>query len=76
MTTLTLRRRARTVIRATVDGNKHLNPIKNEYDLRKLINNNYPFGARKYHPYKIWLDEVEYYFIEKKKIDEYNKGLN
>ena len=27
--------------------------------LRKLLSANYPFGARKYHPYKVWLEEVK-----------------
>lgn len=27
-------------------------------ELRKKISKAYPFGERKYHPYKIWLDEV------------------
>ena len=26
--------------------------------LRKALQDAYPFGERKYHPYKIWLDEV------------------
>ena len=26
--------------------------------LRKALRDAYPFGERKYHPYKIWLDEV------------------
>ena len=26
--------------------------------LRKALHEAYPFGERKYHPYKIWLDEI------------------
>jgi hypothetical protein len=25
---------------------------------RKALHDAYPFGERKYHPYKIWLDEI------------------
>ena len=27
-------------------------------DMRKLLNQHYPFGQRKNHPYKIWCSEV------------------
>lgn len=26
---------------------------------KKLLYDAYPFGARQYHPYKIWLDEIK-----------------
>jgi len=29
-----------------------------ESELRKALRSAYPFGERQYHPYKIWLDEV------------------
>lgn len=29
-----------------------------ESEIRKALHNAYPFGPRKYHPYKIWLDEI------------------
>lgn len=35
------------------------NPGKSVEELKKLSSVEYPFGARKYHPYKIWLDEVK-----------------
>lgn len=34
------------------------NPYISIKELRKKISKAYPFGERKYHPYKIWLDEV------------------
>lgn len=34
------------------------NPNMEQKKLRKLISAAYPFGERKYHPYKIWRDEV------------------
>jgi hypothetical protein len=30
-----------------------------EWQIRKALHDAYPFGARKYHPYKIWLDEIK-----------------
>jgi hypothetical protein len=27
-------------------------------ELKKFVNKRYPFGMRQYHPYKIWLDEM------------------
>jgi len=35
------------------------NEGKSEKEIRKAISDAYPFGERKYHPYKIWLDEVK-----------------
>jgi len=34
------------------------NPDAGQKELRKLISAAYPFGERKYYPYKIWCDEV------------------
>ena len=34
------------------------NPKATIKGLHKKISKAYPFGERKYHPYKIWLDEV------------------
>jgi len=34
-------------------------------ELKKLISKEYPFGARQYHPYKIWLDEIKVQLKEK-----------
>jgi hypothetical protein len=30
-----------------------------ERDVRKCLKDAYPFGERRYHPYKIWLDEIQ-----------------
>lgn len=48
------RRRARTVITKVISevGPKDLKKLK------RAISAAYPFGVRKMHPYKIWLDEV------------------
>lgn len=32
---------------------------KEEKEIRKALREAYPFGERKYHPYKIWCDEVQ-----------------
>lgn len=32
---------------------------KPEAEIRKALHDAYPFGVRKYHPYKIWLDEIQ-----------------
>lgn len=32
---------------------------KPEKEVRKALKEAYPFGERKYHPYKIWLDEIK-----------------
>lgn len=31
---------------------------KTEKEIRKALREAYPFGQRKHHPYKIWLDEI------------------
>lgn len=31
---------------------------KPEKEIRQALIDAYPFGERKYHPYKIWLDEI------------------
>lgn len=35
------------------------NPNASIEELRKLVSAAYPFGERKYHPYKIWLSAVK-----------------
>ncbi len=35
------------------------NAGKSEKEIRKAISEAYPFVERRYHPYKIWLDEVQ-----------------
>lgn len=32
---------------------------KPEAEIRKALHDAYPFGQRAYHPYKIWLDEIQ-----------------
>jgi hypothetical protein len=32
---------------------------KPDAEIRKALHDAYPFGPRKYHPYKIWLDEIK-----------------
>jgi hypothetical protein len=32
---------------------------QDEKVIRKALRDAYPFGARQYHPYKIWLDEIK-----------------
>jgi len=32
---------------------------KEEKEIKKALRDAYPFGERKYHPYKIWLDEIK-----------------
>lgn len=48
------RMKAARVIRSTIEANQGLDAIA----LRKAVSDAYPFGERKYHPYKIWLSEV------------------
>lgn len=48
------RKEAATVISKVIRQNPGAEPK----ELRKLIRAAYPFGERKYHPYKIWCDEV------------------
>ncbi len=49
------RRQAREVIKKVLDDTKGADSAA----IRKAISEAYPFGERRYHPYKIWLDEVK-----------------
>jgi hypothetical protein len=51
----TWRDAARPIIRQVLAANKG----KDEKEIRKALREAYPFGARQYHPYKIWLDEIK-----------------
>lgn len=31
---------------------------KTEQEIKKALFDAYPFGERRYHPYKVWLDEI------------------
>lgn len=44
--------------RATIREVMRANPDVGGNELRKLLRENYPFGERRMHPYKVWLDEV------------------
>lgn len=46
---------ARIVIQKILEDNKGMPDIVVKRALREA----YPFGARMYHPYKIWLDEIK-----------------
>ena len=48
------RTRARPVIQRVLEETKG----KPEGEIRRAIRDAYPFGERRNHPYKIWLDEV------------------
>jgi hypothetical protein len=37
---------------------KILNEHTDEAAIKKALFDAYPFGERRYHPYKIWLDEI------------------
>jgi len=40
----------------------HENPGLGEKELRAKMSEAYPFGLRRYHPYKMWLAAVSSYF--------------
>lgn len=48
------RERAAPIIWRVLDANKG----KSKEEIDKALFDAYPFGERKYHPYKIWLDEI------------------
>lgn len=50
----TWRHSARPIIAQVIAANKG----KEEKEIRKALRDAYPWGERKYHPYKIWCDEV------------------
>lgn len=35
------------------------NKGKDEKAIKKALKDAYPFGQRQYHPYKVWLDEIQ-----------------
>lgn len=45
---------ARPIIRRVIQENAG----KPEADVRRALRVAYPFGMKKYHPYKVWLDEI------------------
>lgn len=50
----TWRHIARPIIAQAIATNKD----KDEKEVRKALREAYPWGERKYHPYKIWCDEI------------------
>jgi hypothetical protein len=50
----TWRDKARPIIQKVLKDTKGLP----ENEIKKALYNAYPFGERRYHPYKIWLDEI------------------
>ena len=50
----TWRDSARPLIYEVIMANKG----KDEKEIRKALRDAYPWGERRYHPYKIWCDEV------------------
>lgn len=51
----TWRHSARPIIAQVIAANKG----KDEKEIRAALREAYPFGERKYHPYKIWLSEIQ-----------------
>jgi hypothetical protein len=54
------RQRAAPVIRGVLEDMKG----KPEKEIRAALREAYPFGERRYHPYKVWLDEIR---VQRKK---------
>ena len=68
------RDQCRPIIAAILEANKG----KTEKEIRKALRDGFPWPPRKYHPYKIWLDEANVQlgkrrFGEKKKIPDPNQ---
>jgi len=64
----TTRDMCRPIIAQLLEANKG----KTEKEIRKALRDGFPWPPRKYHPYKIWLDEINVQmgrrrFNEKKK---------
>lgn len=51
---MTWRDTARPIIAKVLADNQD----KTESEIRKALQDAYPFGERKYHPYKVWCDEI------------------
>ncbi len=50
------------------------NPMLSDDDLREAFSEGYPFGPRKHHPYKIWLNEIKRVMEAREKIRKFNEG--
>lgn len=71
----TTRDECRPIIARILEANKG----KPEKEIRKALRDGFPWPPRKYHPYKIWLDEVSVQmgkrrFGEKKKVPDPNQS--
>ncbi len=67
---MTWREHARPIIAKVLADNKD----KTEKEIKKALQNAYPYGERARHPYKIWCDEIKVQLGVKKykKITENN----
>ena len=52
---MTWREDCRPIIAKVLADNKG----KTEKEIRRALRDAYPYGERKYHPYKIWCDEIK-----------------
>ena len=52
---MTWREHCRPIIAKVLADNKG----KSEKEIKKELQESYPFGERKHHPYKIWCDEIK-----------------
>jgi len=52
---MTWREHARPIIAKVLADNKD----KTEKEIKKSLQNAYPYGERALHPYKIWCDEIK-----------------
>ena len=66
------RDKAYPIIRAVIDREGRDDMKK----LRKALRDAYPFGERKYYPYKVWCDEVKRQVGTMPKHDMFNEGEN
>jgi hypothetical protein len=64
---------ARPIIAKVIE---EYNPDVDYKSLKVKLREAYPFGERKYHPYKVWLDEIKRQLTgNKKPIKEQNERL-
>lgn len=63
MANLTWREHARPIVWRVIQENAG----KTEKEIRAALFDAYPYGQRKHHPYKIWLDEIKKQLISSKK---------
>lgn len=62
---MTWRDSCRPLIAGVIKANKD----KSSKEIKKALRDAYPWGERRYHPYKIWCDEVRVQLgLKKKKV--------